>query len=102
MDIQYAKLISKIISQTAFECKCCKKQHSVPNEGFTTSKFIQNLLTIKSNSIDSNQVFEEINHKIRSANKTVDEIDKMAQESESYIYDYFEDIERQVDLRREH
>ena len=38
---------------------------------------------------------------IEAANKNVTLINKVEQDSEGYIYDYFEDIKRQVDLRRE-
>ena len=89
-----------ILKQT-FECQCCKKKHSVPNEGFVINKFIQNQLKMQLNSMDVNQVFEECKDEIESAHKSVDQINKMEQDSQSYIYNYFEDIKRQIDLRRE-
>ena len=66
-----------------FECLYCKQEHSVQKEGFVIIRFIQDMLKIKSNSIDMNQVFEEFNIEIRLANETVDETDRVAQESES-------------------
>jgi hypothetical protein len=38
---------------------------------------------------------------IKEAEVNLDEIDKFKNVSENYIYEYFEDIKRQVDLRRE-
>jgi hypothetical protein len=40
----------KIINHK-FECTMCEKSHSVPLDGFPTSKVIQNLLTVKPNEI---------------------------------------------------
>ena len=44
---------------------------------------------------------EACNKNIKEAEVNLNKIDEFKKESEYYIYEYFEDIKRQVDLRRE-
>jgi len=46
-------------------------------------------------------MFEECRKEIENAKENVVEIGLLEKNAESYIYDYFEDIKRQVDIRRE-
>lgn len=88
-------------TQKAFQCQCCNKLHSVPNEGFFINKFIQNQLRIELNAMDINPIYEECKDEIEKANKSVEQIEETTNDSENYIYNYFEVIKRQVDIRRE-
>ena len=46
-------------------------------------------------------MFEECRNEIENAKKNVVEIGLLEKNAENYVYDYFEDIKRQVDIRRE-
>ena len=46
-------------------------------------------------------MFEECRKEIENAKENVVEIGLLEKNAENYIYDYFEDIKRQVDIRRE-
>lgn len=90
--------LNDYISQKTFEC-LCKQENSV--QGFFINKFIQDQLKMQLNSIKINPVFDECKNEIESANKSVAQINKIEQDPEGYIYNYFEDFKRQIDLRRE-
>ena len=77
------------------------QQHSVPNQGFAISKFIQDQLNIQLNSIANDPIFDKCKCEIEMANQKVDEIKQLKEDSEPYIYDYFQKIKRNVELRRE-
>jgi hypothetical protein len=46
-------------------------------------------------------MFEECRNEIENAKKNVVEIGLLEKNAENYVYDYFENIKRQVDIRRE-
>ena len=50
------------------------QQHSVPNQGFAISKFIQDQLNIQLNSIANDPIFDKCKCEIEMANQKVDEI----------------------------
>lgn len=70
-------------------------------EGFVVNKHIQNALDIRFNALNLNPVYEECNKEIDEAKKNVENIEILERNSENYIYDYFEEIKRQIDLRIE-
>lgn len=53
------------------------------------------------NLIDINPVYEECKKDIEEANENVAKIEEIDKDSENFIYNYFEDIKRKVDIRRE-
>ena len=88
------------VLNNSFACKCCKQEHSVSKDGFVISKFIQKQLEIQLNLIPNNQICAEY-MKQEEVKEDLDELKKFEQDSETFIYNYFEELKRQVDLRRE-
>ena len=52
------------------------------------------------NPSDCGQLIE-CKNEIRKANESLEKLETLQRNSECYIYEYFEDIKRQVDIRRE-
>ena len=46
-------------------------------------------------------VYDEYKVEIQKANENVEKIESLRKNSESYIYEYFEDLNRQFDIRKE-
>ena len=88
------------IGKKIFKCQCCNKQHLVPEESCFISEIIQSQLQLKLNSIH-NPVYDECKKEVEEAYEILDKIKNVEKDPENYIYNYFENIKRQVDLRRE-
>jgi DNA repair ATPase RecN len=84
-----------------FKCEICKEEHFIPKSGFKVNKRLQNGLEIQFNTLKLTPIFDECKKVIKTARERVAKIDTLEKNSEGYIYDYFEDIKRQVDIRRE-
>ncbi len=96
------KLLKKISKEKSFfQCEICKEEHFIPKKGFKVDKRLQNGLEIQFNTLKLTPIFDECKKVIKTARERVAKIDTLEKNSEGYIYDYFEDIKRQVDIRRE-
>ena len=84
-----------------FECELCKEKHCIPEKGFAINRRIQNGLDIKLNSLKLNSVYEECKKKINEAKYQIQKIEILEKDPENYVFEYFEELKRQVDLRRE-
>ena len=84
-----------------FECELCEKNHCFPEDGFAINRRIQNGLDIKLNSLKLNSVYEECKKKINEAKYQIQKIEILEKDPENYVFEYFEELKRQVDLRRE-
>jgi hypothetical protein len=84
-----------------FECQLCKKKHSFPEDGFAINKRIQNALNIKLSTLKLNPVYEECKSEMNEAKINIQMIENLEKNPENYIIEYFEELKRQVDLRRE-
>jgi hypothetical protein len=84
-----------------FECKLCEKKHFIPEDGFAINRRIQNGLDINLNSLKLNPVYEECKLEINEAKDQIQKIEILKKDPENYIFEYFEELKRQVDLRRE-
>jgi len=84
-----------------FECQLCKKKHSIPEDGFAINKRIQNALNIKLSTLKLNPVYEECKTEINEAKMNIQMIESLDKDPENFIYEFFEELKRQVDLRRE-
>lgn len=93
--------LKEFIGQKTYKCKCCYIKHSVPDEGFVVSKFIQDQLKIQLNSIDINPVYEECKKEIEEAKTTINKINVIQNDPAHYISSYFEDIKTEVNIRRD-
>lgn len=88
-------------TEDTFDCVACQNDHLVPKEGFVVSKQIENLLNLQLYTLKAGPEYDECKKVIEEAKANYDKIETLQKNSECYIYEYFEDIKRQVDLRRE-
>jgi hypothetical protein len=93
------KNISK--GKNIFRCEICQEEHFIPKDGFKVDKRLQRGLEIQLNTLKLTPIFEECKAVIKKGHESVAEIETLKKNSEGYIYDYFEEIKRQVDIRRE-
>jgi len=84
-----------------FECELCKEKHCIPEKGFAINRRIQNGLDIDLNSLKLNTVYDRCKKEVTDANNKIQEIEILEKDPENYIFEYFEELKRQVDLRRE-
>jgi len=82
-----------------FLCKLCDDEHCIPKKGFAINKSIQSALDIKLNTLKLNPVYEECKSEINDAKNNIQKIENL--DPENYSFEYFEELKRQVDLRRE-
>jgi hypothetical protein len=96
------ELLTNISKETGtFICCICKDEHQIPKNGFIIQKKLQNLIKLELNLLEPSPLYEECKKEIEEAKEKVVKIEQLKKDPESYIYDYFEDIKRQVDIRRE-
>ena len=90
------------VEKERFRCALCHEEHSVPKNGFKTNKNLQNALDLQLNkAFKTSPVLEECKKHIENAGAIICQMELLMNSPESYLYDYFEEIIRQVDLRRE-
>ena len=87
--------------KNTFICKICQEEHVIPKNGFVVNNRLQDLLDVELNKFEPSPVFDECMKELEEAKASVLKIEQLETNPESYIYDYFEDIKNQVDLRRE-
>jgi len=88
------------------ECMLCSEMHTSPQNGFPSNKIVKNQLDLEVNKIslnfsqfnDYNKIIQDLN---RNLNKNLKEIEEIRKDPENYISEYFGELTRQVDLRRE-
>jgi len=88
-------------SEKSFKCGICMIEHAVPKEGIVINRHIQNALDIEFSTLKLNPVYEECKKLIIEAQSSLARIEVLDKDPESFLYEYFEDIKRKVDLRRE-
>jgi len=80
----------------------CSEAHLVPKEGFLENRIVKHQLDLKVNEINLNfSQFNEYNKIIQDLNKKLKEIETIRNDPEDHISEYFGELTRQVDLRRE-
>jgi hypothetical protein len=62
---------------------------------------LQSLLEIELNTLKASPIFDECKKEIKEAMKTMRDVELLEINLESYIYEYFGEIKRQIDLCRE-
>lgn len=87
--------------EISFKCHLCNDMHVVQSKGFVVNKRIQNALDIKFNTLTLNPIYNDCKNTIDKTREIAAEIEPICNDPESYFFEYFEDIKRQVDLRRE-
>jgi hypothetical protein len=84
-----------------FICVICQEEHLIPKKGFMVNNRLQKLLRLELNALKVSPVFDECMKEIEDAKENVIKIGLLEKNAEKYIYDYFEDVIRLVDIRRE-
>jgi hypothetical protein len=87
--------------KNTFVCEMCQEEHVIPKNGFVVPDRLQDLLDVELNKFEPSPMFDECRKELEEAKASVLKIEQIETNPESYIYDYFEDIKNQVDLRRE-
>ncbi len=98
--------IDKLLTNASNEkktllCGICQDEHFIPKNGFVVNNRLQNLLELELFDLKASPVFSECKKEIEDAKDNLAKIKFLQKNSENYLYDYFEDIKRQVDIRRE-
>ena len=99
--ITVCKFHSDLITQG--NCQFCTKRHQIPEDGsFLINMFAQQQLDHNFNSIRFNFTkFNESKKLIGTLNKSLKKIEFLETDPDDYINNYFGDLDREVDLRRE-
>jgi len=87
--------------KSTFICEICQEDHHIPKKGFIINKRLQKQLRLELNALKVSPVFDQCMKEIDDAKENVDKIGLLEKNAENYIYDYFEGVKRQVDIRRE-
>ena len=87
--------------KNTFVCEICQEEHFIPKNGFVVPNRLKELLNVELNKLEPSPMFDECRKELEEAKDSVLKIEQLETNPESYIYDHFEDIKRQVDLRRE-
>jgi hypothetical protein len=87
--------------KNTFICEICQGEHFIPKDGFVVPNRLQDLLDIELNKFAPSPMFEECRKEIENAKESLVEIGLLEKNAENYIYEYFEDVKRLVDIRRE-
>ena len=82
-------------------CKLCDDEHYIPKKGFAINKRFQNALDIKLNTLKLNPVYEECKTEINDARINIQKLEILEKNLENLILEYFEELKKHVDLRRE-
>jgi len=84
------------------KCIFCSEVHKAPQYGFPSNKIVKNLLEKRVNNINLNfSQFNDYNQIIQHLNKNLKEIELFRKDPDNFIAEYFAELTRQVDLRRE-
>ena len=91
---------SKEISKK--ECQFCSENHTIPKSGFTINKIVMKQLESKLNTMNINfSQFNDSKKILQDLNKGLREIESIKNDPANYIWEYFKELNRQVDIRRE-
>ncbi len=83
-------------------CIFCSEMHKAPQNGFPANKMVQNQLELNANKMNQNfSQFNDYKKIIQGLNNKLKAAESILQDPDNYIYEYFNELIRQVDLRRE-
>jgi hypothetical protein len=96
------ELLKNMPRETAnFECEIHNDEHSILTKGYVINERMQQGLEIEFITFELTPVYDECKVEIQRANENVEKIESLRKNSESYFYEYFEDLNRQFDIRKE-
>jgi len=84
-----------------FICGICQKKHDLPMSGFKVNNRLQHLVKLQLNKFEQLAMFEGCKKELENAKENLVKIELLERNAENYSYDYFEEIKRQVENRRE-
>lgn len=87
--------------KNTFICGFCHDEHFIPQKGFVVNNRLQSLLSLQLNTLTPSPLFDDCKKEIAEAKRSVAKIEQLKESAETFSFEYFEDIKRQVDLRRE-
>jgi len=84
------------------KCMSCSGAHLVPKDGFLENRIVKHQLDFEINKINFNfSKFKGYQKIIQDLNKNLKEMEAIRNDPENYIPEYFGELTRQVDLRRD-
>jgi hypothetical protein len=92
---------NKFNRKNTFICGICQEEHFIPKNGFKINDRLQELLELRLNEIKPSAMFEECKKELEKAKENEVKTELLKKNAEKYTYDYFEDIKRQVVIRRD-
>jgi hypothetical protein len=100
------KHLDKLVSgyskdKNTYTCILCREEHFIPKNGFVVNAQIQEFLNIQLNTLKLPQVYDECKVEIEKSLESIKYIESLHRNPDSYVYAYFEDIKKKVDLRRQ-
>ena len=87
------EIVQNSTDRRKFRCVFCNKHHTIPEEGFGINSRIQIASKFS-------KIYEKCKNEINDAKNNLTVIEKLDKDHKRNIYEYFEDIKRQVNLRR--
>ena len=76
----------------------CKNDHVIPENGYSNNIELEEILNSKGHlTKEQNQLDENL----KSLKESIDEFNKLMDNSEAYIFDELSEIKNKIDLRRE-
>ncbi len=84
-----------------FKCEMCDKEHCVPEGGFVVNKLLQKASEINFHNFKLSPIFDECMQLISDTKESAAKVEAIANDSESFIYEYFSELKNKVALRRE-
>ncbi len=103
LNVQFLKCC-KIHTEEIANKKCifCDKLHQITGDGFPVNEFVENLLEIQLNKINFNFChLTDCKAALDDMNKKFDEKETIRKNKDNLIYEYFSELTRKVDLRRD-
>lgn len=86
---------------TENNCPFCNRLHPIPDGGYRLNEQLKAMLDIELFSIKFSNKFYACKDSIKETGQSYKNIEQIRKDPANYIYDYFEEIKRQVDMRRE-
>jgi len=84
------------------KCSLCGDLHQIPEGGFMVNQIVQNMLEAQLNTLAYNfDQFNDSKKLIDNLNRSLKEIEGIRNDPENFISEYFCELNRQVDLRRD-
>ncbi len=84
------------------ECIFCNKFHHIPEDGLPVNEFVEKQLEMQLNRINFNFChLTDCKILLEDLNQKMNEVESIRKDKENFIYEYFSDITREVDMRRD-